>query len=107
MMDTPDGDVPDAAPHALREERDSGWSLLGAALQRPRAMENTTLTAVLLLFLVAADDREKAMPASGRVINLISELQQLRADTSTGDGLRASIIKRLSDAITVLRRDLD
>lgn len=70
-------------------------------------MENTTLTAVLLLFLVAADDREKAMPASGRVINLISELQQLRADTSTGDGLRASIIKRLSDAITVLRRDLD
>lgn len=107
MTDTPDGDVPDAPPHALREKRDSGWSLLGAALQRPRAMENTTLTAVLLLFLVAADDREKAMPASGRVLNLISELQQLRGDTSTDDGLRAAIIKRLSDAITVLRRDLD
>jgi uncharacterized lipoprotein YmbA len=55
---------------------------------------------------VAAEDKDKALPASGRVLNLVCELQQhqdgVQADVTT----RASLISRLSAALNGLRNEL-
>jgi hypothetical protein len=74
----------------------------------PRALEGPALTAVLLLFVVAAgSDRKNALPASGRVLNLVCELQQTNGGDAPDAELRASVIARLSAAITGLRTELD
>jgi hypothetical protein len=95
------------SPHDQRSESERWWLLLGGNLPRPRAMENTTLTALLLLFLVAAEDKGKALPASGRVLNLVTELQQHQNGAAAADTtMRASLISRLSAALTGLRNEL-
>jgi len=107
MTQDPDGSVSDVSPQEQRGDSDRWWLLIGNGLQRPRAMENTTLTALLLLFLVAAEDKDKALPASGRVLNLVCELQQ-HQDGAVEDGnARANLISRLSAALIGLRRELD
>jgi hypothetical protein len=105
MKHDPDG-VSEISPHEQRGDSDRWWLLLGSGLQRPRAMENTTLTALLLLFLVAAEDKEKALPASGRVLNLVCELQQHQDRLPADSAVRASLISRLSAALTGLRNEL-
>ena len=84
-----------------------GGHCSAGSLQRPRAMESTTLTALLMLFIVATSDREKALPATGRVLNLVSELQQTHDGPLSDATQRASLISRLSAALTGLRRELD
>jgi hypothetical protein len=106
MTQDPDGSVSDVSPQDQRGDGDRWWLLLGSGLQRPRAMENTTLTALLLLFLVAAEDKEKALPASGRVLNLVCELQQHQDDTAQDGKIRANLISRLSAALAGLRNEL-
>lgn len=106
MSDGPGEITSEALPHELNNLGGHRWSLMGNGVQRQRAVENTTLTALLLLLLVAADDREK-FPASGRVIDLISALQEQRDGASGDVGLQASIISRLSTALASLRRDLE
>ena len=70
-------------------------------------MESTTLTALLLLFIVATSDRQKALPATGRVLNLVCELQQAHDGAQTDARQRASLITRLSAALSGLRGELD
>jgi hypothetical protein len=106
MIHDPDG-VSEISPQEQRGDSDRWWLLLGNGLQRPRAMENTTLTALLLLFLVAAEDKDKALPASGRVLNLVCELQQHQDGKLADSTIRASLISRLSAALTGLRNELD
>jgi hypothetical protein len=105
MKHDPDG-LSEISPQEQRGDSDRWWLLLGNGLQRPRAMENTTLTALLLLFLVAAEDKEKALPASGRVLNLVCELQQHQDGMAADSTIRASLISRLSAALTGLRNEL-
>jgi hypothetical protein len=105
MNHDPDG-VSEMSPQEQRGDSDRWWLLLGNGLQRPRAMENTTLTALLLLFLVAAEDKEKALPTSGRILNLVCELQQHQDGKPTDSTTRASVISRLSAALTGLRNEL-
>ncbi len=107
MKNDPECGTSAIAPAEPRGEGDRWRSLLGSGLKRPGAMENTTLTALLLLFLVAAEDKEKALPASGRVLNLVCELQQHQAGASADLNMRASLITRLSAALAGLRNDLD
>jgi len=71
-------------------------------------MESTTLTALLLLFIVATtSDRQKALPATGRLLNLVCELQQNHDGAERDASQRASLITRLSSAISGLRGELD
>jgi hypothetical protein len=105
MTNSPDSDLWEASQHD--HESDRWWPLLASSLQRPRAMESTTLTALLLLFIVATSDREKALPATGRVLNLVCELQQGHAGEQTDAKQRASLITRLSAALSGLRGELD
>ncbi len=70
-------------------------------------MESTTLTALLLLFVAATTDREKALPATGQVLNLVCELQQPHDGGTTDAKQRASVITRLSAALSGLRGELD
>jgi hypothetical protein len=105
MNHDPDG-VSEISPQEQRGDGDRWWLLLGNGLQRPRAMENTTLTALLLLFLVAAEDKDKALPASGRVLNLVCELQQHQDGVQADGTTRASLISRLSAALNGLRNEL-
>ncbi len=81
--------------------------MLGSSLQRPHAMESTTLTALLLLFIVSTTDRAKALPATGQVLNLVCELQHNHDGAQTDKTQRASVITRLSAALSGLRGELD
>jgi hypothetical protein len=81
--------------------------LLAGYLQKPRAMENTTVTALLLLFVVATGDRKEALPATGEVLNLVCALQQAHDGEGTDAKQRASLITRLSAALSGLRGELD
>jgi hypothetical protein len=107
MTNSPDGNLSEASPHDHESDCDGWWPLLASSLQRPRAMESTTLTALLLLFIVATSDREKALPATGRVLNLVCELQETHGAAQTDATQRASLITRLSAALTGLRGELD
>jgi hypothetical protein len=106
MKHDPDSGVSAFSPNDQRGDGEAWLQLLGGSLQRPRAMESTTLTALLLLFLVAAEDKGKALPASGRVLNLVTELQQHQTGGADDTKLRASLIARLSAALTGLRNEL-
>ena len=105
MTNSPDGDRWEASPHD--HEGDAWWPLLAGNLQRPRAMESTTVTARLLLVIVAASDREKALPATGQVLNLVCALQQTHEGGKADSKQRASLITRLSAALSGLRGELD
>lgn len=70
-------------------------------------MESTTVTALLLLFVVATGDRKEALPATGEVINLVFALQQAHDAPETDTTRRASLIARLSAVLSDLRHDLD
>lgn len=86
---------------------DRWWPMLLSSLQKPPAMESTTLTALLLLLVVATTERQTALPATGRIVNLVCELQQ-NHDGAQGDTkLRASVISRLSEALACLRGTLN
>lgn len=86
---------------------DRWWPMLSSSLQRSRAKESTTLTALLLLLIVATNERETALPATGRVLNLVCELQKSHDATDANADLRASVISRLSAALTGLRGALE
>ena len=105
MTNDPDSDLWEASPHD--QDSDQWWPLLASSLQRPRAIEGTTLTALLLLFIVATSDREKALPATGQVLNLVCALQQSDDGARADLKLRASLISRLSAALSGLRGELD
>jgi hypothetical protein len=107
MTNSPNGDLSEAPPHYHESDSDRWWLLLASSLQRPRAMESTTLTALLLLFIVATSDREKALPTTGRVLNLVCELQQNHDSAQSDAQHRAYLITRLSAALRGLRREFD
>jgi hypothetical protein len=107
MTKSPDDDLSEASPHDHDSEEDRWWPLLASSLQRPRAMESTTLTALLLLFIVATSDRAKALPATGRVLDLVCELQHIHEGAQPDEKQRASLITRLSAALSGLRGDFD
>lgn len=81
--------------------------MLTSSLQRSQAMESTTLTALLLLLIVATTDRQKALPSTGRVLNLVCELQQNHTGAKSDAKMRASVISQLSEALAGLRRTLN
>jgi hypothetical protein len=107
MTNSPDGYLSETSPNDHERDGEGWWPLLGSSLQRPHAMEGTTLTALLLLFIVATTDREKALPATGQVLNLVCELQQPHDGGKTDAKQRASVITRLSAALSGLRGELD
>ncbi|GAB0116763.1 hypothetical protein [Acidisoma sp. 7E03] len=87
-------------------DHDSGgdvwWALLGSGLHGTPPMENATLTALLLL-LVAAAERRQALPATGRIVNLVCALRETSEDAT----VRASVVSRLSEALACLRGTLN
>jgi hypothetical protein len=105
MTNSPDSDLWEASPHD--HESDRWWPLLASSLQKTRAMDSTTVTALLLLFAVATSDRAKALPATGQVLNLVCELQQTHESGQTDTTERASLITRLSAALSGLRSEFD
>jgi hypothetical protein len=107
MTNGPDGHLPEASPQEQERDGEGWWPLLGSSLQKPHAMESTTLTALLLLFIVATSDRAKALPATGQVLNLICELQHPHDGGKDDAKQRASVITRLSAALTGLRGEFD
>ncbi|WP_419758587.1 hypothetical protein [Acidisoma sp.] len=70
-------------------------------------MESTTVTALLLLFVMATGDRKDALPATGEVLNLVFALQKPRDGAETDATQRASLVARLSAVLSDLRHDLD
>jgi hypothetical protein len=107
MTNSRDGYLSEASPHDHERDGEGWWPLLGSSLQRPHAMESTTLTALLLLFIVSTTDRAKALPATGQVLNLVCELQHNHDGAQTDKTQRASVITRLSAALSGLRGELD
>jgi hypothetical protein len=107
MTNSQDSDLSEASPHEDCSDGEGWWPLLASCLQKSRAMESTTLTALLLLFIVATTDRQKALPATGRVLTLVSELQYNHDGAQPDAKERASLITRLSEALSGLRGELD
>ena len=103
MTNSPDGNLSEASPHEHGSDR--WWPLL-ANLRKPRSMESPTVTALLLLFIVATSDRNEALPATGEVLNLVCALQQAHDGAETDTKHRASLIARLSEALSGLRSEL-
>ena len=100
------GDLSEASPHD--HESDRWWPLVaGGNQQKPRAMESRTVTALLLLFVVATSDRKEALPATGEVLNLVCALQQAHDGAQSDAKERASVITRLSAALSGLRGKFD
>ena len=70
-------------------------------------MKDETLSALLLLVLSGADDNFPAAPASGRIVNLLSEMEAHPPGTATDNAVRARLITRLSAALSGLRAELE
>jgi hypothetical protein len=107
MTNSPFGNVSDASPPDSDGDRDRWWPMLTSSFQRSQAIESTTLTALLLLLIVATTDRQKALPTTGRVLNLVCELQHDHTGAQSDAKLRASVISQLSEALAGLRRTLN
>jgi hypothetical protein len=91
------------APHAEGHWRPR-WTGLG---QRPAGMDDETLSALLLLVLSGAEEHQHAAPASERIVNLLSEMEEHPSGSSTENAVRAGLITRLSAALNGLREELD
>jgi hypothetical protein len=107
MTNSLEDDLSEASSRDHASDGDRWWPMLTSSLQRPQAMESTTLTALLLLLIVATTDRETALPTTGRVVNLVCELQQNHDGPQSDAKLRASVISRLSEALACLRGTLN
>ena len=107
MTNSPHNDPSDALLHDRDSDGEPWWSQLSSSLQRPHALESTTLTAFLLLFIVATSDREQALSATGRVLSLVCELQQGHDGARADSNQRATLITRLSAALSGLRGEFD
>jgi hypothetical protein len=107
MTNGPDGVVRDVSPPDYGGDGDQWGQSLANSVPGPRAMESTTLAALVLLSIVATSDREKVVVATGRVLNLVCQLQQDHRDAQTDTTQRASLITSLSAALTGLRGAID
>jgi hypothetical protein len=105
MINSQGGDLREALPPD--HDSDRWWPLLAGYLQKPRAMESTTVTALLLLFIVATGDRKDALPSTGEVLNLVCALEQDQDGAPTNAKQRAGLVTRLSAALSGLRGELD
>jgi hypothetical protein len=74
---------------------------------RSAHVEHVTTTAMLLLFLAAAEEFENRSPAFQRVIELLDEFQASQSRGKYHDERRASLISRLNAAVAQLRVALD
>ncbi len=107
MSNVPGSDLWEVSPQDQEDDCDRWWPLLSRTANKPLAKESTTLTALLLLAIVATSDRENMFPATGRVLNLVCALQQDH-DGAKGDAQqRARVITRLSEALSGLRGAFD
>jgi hypothetical protein len=64
--------------------------------EKPRGMNDETLSAVLLLVL-----------SSERIVNLLSEMEAHPSGSATENAVRAGLITRLSAALSGLRAELE
>jgi hypothetical protein len=106
MNKSSDGEVWEVSSRDHASDGDGWWPLLTDSLHKPRAMESTTLTALLLLAIVSTSDRENMLPGTGRVLNLVCALQQDRDSPPADVAERASVITRLCAALSGLRGEL-
>lgn len=75
--------------------------------QRPAGMDDEALSALLLLVLSGAEEHGHAAPASERIVNLLSEMEEHPSGSPTENAVRAGLIGRLSAALNGLRAELD
>jgi hypothetical protein len=75
--------------------------------QKPPGMDDETLSALLLLVLSGAEEHQHAAPASERIVNLLSEMEEHPRGSATENAVRAGLITRLSAALNGLRAELD
>jgi hypothetical protein len=80
------------------------WTLMG---EKPAGMDDETLSALLLLVLSGAEEHQHAAPASERIVNLLSEMDEHPGGSPTENAVRAGLITRLSAALNGLRAELD
>ena len=75
--------------------------------EKPSGLNDETLSALLLLVLSRADENQHMVPASDRVVSLLSQMDTHPRGVATDYAARAGLIKRLSEALTGLRAELD
>jgi hypothetical protein len=75
--------------------------------EKPRGMNDETLSAVLLLVLSGAEEHQHASPTSERIVNLLSEMEAHPSGSATENAVRAGLITRLSAALSGLRAELE
>jgi hypothetical protein len=75
--------------------------------QKPAGMDDETLSALLLLVLSGAEEHQHAAPASERIVNLLSEMEEHPLGSPTENAVRAGLVTRLSAALKGLRAELD
>jgi hypothetical protein len=80
------------------------WTDLG---QKPAGMDDETLSALLLLVLSGAEEHQHAAPASERIVNILSEMDEHPRGSPTENAVRAGLITRLSAALNGLRAELE
>ncbi len=77
------------------------------ARERPSGMTDQTLSALMLLILSGAEDHQHPVPASERIVNLLSEMESHPCGSPTDNAVRAGLITRLSAALSGLREELE
>jgi hypothetical protein len=106
MKNSSDGDLWEVSSRDHGSDREGWRPFLTDSVQKPRVMESTTLTALLLLAIVSTSDRDKMLPATGRVLNLVCALQQDHDGAPADVAERASVITSLCAALSGLRGEL-